>query len=492
MQAPQTAETSRRFAGILWQSLRLVTFFTGLRAPPRRVTPGLIVLLAMLDIGAVVAGGYLAAPDGSVFEASGLPACLAAQGLILMVAAVLGPWLEGGGGALDRLAIAFGAVLWIDLIWLLLQFWPAALDRLDEVWPTPLPLAGVLGSWLALALCFAWSRQTSDFRRGFVVALVLLIAVGAPASMLDRGAPVWLAPAGESDAEADGGAQALHVDENLLYGEADLLQQAIDGLAPRTPGRINLYFIGFAGNGEQLVFTREVTFVKALFEERFSAAGHAIALMNNASTPGQVPLATATSLRAALMAIGERMSDSDIVVLFMTSHGSRETGVNVAMPPFEFEDIDPKALAEMFDAAHIRQRVVIISACYAGIFVAPLANPNTLVITAADATHTSFGCSNEADFTYFGRAYFHDALISTDSLSDAFNKALPLIADRETQQGFEHSNPQMALGSALARTLERFASQKPAAARPAPRAEHVSLMFHYSNRRADYAAPARA
>jgi hypothetical protein len=40
----------------------------------------------------------------------------------------------------------------------------------------------------------------------------------------------------------------------------------------------------------------------------------------------------------------------------------------------------------------VRHKVVVISACYSGVFIPRLANPNVLVITAADADHSSFGC----------------------------------------------------------------------------------------------------
>jgi len=39
-----------------------------------------------------------------------------------------------------------------------------------------------------------------------------------------------------------------------------------------------------------------------------------------------------------------------------------------------------------------------------------LANPDTLVITAADADHPSFGCRDKAKWTYFGNAFFNIAL----------------------------------------------------------------------------------
>jgi Peptidase C13 family len=63
--------------------------------------------------------------------------------------------------------------------------------------------------------------------------------------------------------------------------------------------------------------------------------------------------------------------------------------------------LTPPALRQMFDASGAKYRVVIISACYSGVFVPVLANPRTLVITAAAADRSSFGCEDRATWTYF-------------------------------------------------------------------------------------------
>jgi hypothetical protein len=59
---------------------------------------------------------------------------------------------------------------------------------------------------------------------------------------------------------------------------------------------------------------------------------------------------------------------------------------------------------------------VVISACYSGVFIPWLANPNNLVVTAADANHSSFGCEDRAKWTYFGNAFFNIALRRTTRL----------------------------------------------------------------------------
>ena len=108
----------------------------------------------------------------------------------------------------------------------------------------------------------------------------------------------------------------------------------------------------------------------------------------------------------------------------------------------------------------MRHRVVIVSACYAGIFIPALADPDTLVITAADAKHPSFGCQDGAQWTYFGDAFFNTALRRTGNLTAAFALARTLVRKRERQQGFAASNPQMAGGEDVMRLLNGQSSAR--------------------------------
>ena len=100
----------------------------------------------------------------------------------------------------------------------------------------------------------------------------------------------------------------------------------------------------------------------------------------------------------------------------------------------------------MLSRTGVRNKVVIISACYAGIFIPRIADANTLVITAADADHPSFGCEDKAKWTYFGHAFFNSALRRANNLKDAFHMARSLVLRRELREGFKPSHPQMAGG----------------------------------------------
>jgi len=47
-------------------------------------------------------------------------------------------------------------------------------------------------------------------------------------------------------------------------------------------------------------------------------------------------------------------------------------------------------------------RVISVSACCSGSWIAPLAGDTALVMTAADADHTSYGCGRRSELTFFG------------------------------------------------------------------------------------------
>ncbi len=138
--------------------------------------------------------------------------------------------------------------------------------------------------------------------------------------------------------------------------------------------------------------------------------------------------------------------ESDILFVILTSHGSPD-GLAVTAGRRLTETLKPSRLAEMLERTGVRHNVVIISACYSGVFIPPLVNADTLVITAADANHASFGCQDKAKWTYFGDAFFNVALRRATTLKDAFLVARSLVLKRELRQGFEPSHPQMAGGA---------------------------------------------
>ena len=255
---------------------------------------------------------------------------------------------------------------------------------------------------------------------------------------------------------------ALNV-ETALYRQRPLLDAALAGIEPSAHGKINLYLLAIGGDGSQEVFRREVEFVRAQFDRDFGTRGRSVILVNSRTTPGSVPMATVTSIRESIRAIAARMDrDNDILFLFLTSHGAKDHEFRLNQNAMSLRGLRPKELAEILEQSRIRWKLVLVSACYSGGFVEPLKSDTTMVITAARADRTSFGCEDENDFTYFGRAFFKEALPASASFQDAFGRAQALVGEWEkkdkTPEG-ERSLPQMHSARPIAEHLARWWAQ---------------------------------
>lgn len=287
--------------------------------------------------------------------------------------------------------------------------------------------------------------------------IAALIAWTAPWVAMQPDRQLWYPPRAERD---DFTPRISPADEIRLYSHAELLREHLDALQPERPGVIDLYALTVAGDASQDVFLREVRKVSGLMQSRFDAKGRTLQLINSRHTHDSVPLASVTSVRESLFAVADRMNkDEDILFLFLTSHGSADHKFYLNNWPVKFQDFTPQVLREMLDQSGIRHRVLIVSACYSGGFVEALKNDDTLILTAAALDRTSFGCSNEAEWTYFGKAYFEDALPKTHSFIGAFEAAKPEIEKRERAENQEPSAPQIHVGANIRAKLEAFEKQ---------------------------------
>lgn len=255
---------------------------------------------------------------------------------------------------------------------------------------------------------------------------------------------------------------ALNV-ETALYRQRPLLDAALAGIEPSVQGKISLYLLAIGGDGSQEVFRREVEFVRAQFDREFGTRGHSMVLVNSRTTAGSAPMATVTSIRESIKTIAARMDrDHDILFLFLTSHGGKDHELKLNQNAMSLRGLRPRELAEILEQSRIRWKVVLVSACYSGGFVEPLKSDTTMVITAARADRTSFGCEDENDFTYFGRAFFKEALPASASFQDAFGRAQVLVGEWEkkdkTPEG-ERSLPQMHTARPIAEQLARWWAQ---------------------------------
>jgi hypothetical protein len=229
--------------------------------------------------------------------------------------------------------------------------------------------------------------------------------------------------------------------EQGLLNQGRLLEQALAAVPPSTAA-IELYSLALAGDGKQSVFMREADYVTGMLASRFGAIGQ-ITLANHRDHLADRVMASRETLSRSVQTLAARSGPEDMVFIYLTSHGTSEHELVLDQPRLQLGDLPADELAAVLAPLKGRDKVVVISACYSGGFIPALRDEKTLIMTASRADRVSFGCSEEADFTYFGDALFARALNQTDDLQQAFELASRHVAEREIADNYEASQPQI-------------------------------------------------
>jgi Peptidase C13 family len=304
---------------------------------------------------------------------------------------------------------------------------------------------GVLTAWLGL---FVWRiSQRLQAHRGWVAFTVVALMALQSVETLWLNSSSWqatLSPEGEDRPR-------LMLSQEVFEAQEALLGKALAGLSVDSTAPIQVYGLVYAPYAQD-VFLRESAMVEGVMQQRLGAKGRVVKLVNHASATQDTPWATPRNLQKAVQAIGQTMRrEQDVLLLYITSHGGADHRVASSHWPLEVEDLTATQVRQWLDEAGIRHRAIAVSACYSGGWVEPLRGDGTLVMTAADADHTSYGCGSKSDLTFFGKAVFDEALRRTTSLEEAFAQAVPVIRQREIDAGKDDgfSNPQLAAGAAF-------------------------------------------
>ena len=436
----------RRLLVNLWQGVRLAF----LRPPRPLPSVGQLLALLALGWGCAFLADWRHAPESAQLAPWGVLA-EAARGYFWLLLIGLLAALDRGRLAFLSLAVALAAadvavwVLWLGLV---------------TLWPHFAPASFVTASPYLWQAAFAWqvaiflpALQATRGQLGLTgLCYAGLYTVGLYANLhLLPDYPLF---------EANLTSKVATLDiEDTYYRQASLLRRELAQVVPGTPGRSELFVVTFAGFGEEDVFKREALQVGRILGARFGAESRVVRLINNRATLAELPLANRANLTEVLRTLAMKMQDEDILFLFMTSHGSEDGEFAIKLGDLGLNSLHPAQLRAALDAAGIRWRVVVLSACYSGQFIQALQSPETLLITAAAKDKASFGCAHENAWTYFGEAYFEQALDETASFTAAFARAQAIIGAREKKEGKETSEPQMNVGKAIAPILARFGAQ---------------------------------
>lgn len=229
-------------------------------------------------------------------------------------------------------------------------------------------------------------------------------------------------------------------------------------LAAQSPSATDVFFIGFAGYGQERIFAREIDLAANVVGARYQSGQRSLRLVNDQVDLDAWPIASKPGLRHALLELRQKMGEEDVLFLALSSHGDRGAGIRVSNPGMAPDKLSAQALADMLREADIRWRIIVVSACYAGSFVDELADERSIVIAAAAPDRKSFGCNDSRQLTYFGEAFYRDALGAAPgaapSLRVAFENARTALAQKERSAGIMPSMPRASFGALIEAKLE--------------------------------------
>ena len=239
------------------------------------------------------------------------------------------------------------------------------------------------------------------------------------------------------------------------------LATAADGLLAQRPGMVDAYVVVVALDSDP-VFAREAREAAHVLASRYDAQGRTLLLAGlDGRSFDPLPRGSPETLRTAIAQIAAVMDvQEDALILYITAHGSpgglvyRDRGTVMAA-------LSPVWLDDALRRSRISNRVLIVSACFSGVFVPILASPEGVVITAAAKDRTSFGCASDNDWTFFGDALINHALRKSQPLAAAFGEARGLVSTWETSGKLIPSNPQIAIGAQAAAWLKPIEARMP-------------------------------
>jgi hypothetical protein len=298
--------------------------------------------------------------------------------------------------------------------------------------------------------------------RGWSVTALAIAGAMMPASaqMIQRLQP---RPILDDPVTRANGAAQLERDRPAGWALAEhrRLEKALAALQPERKGLVDAYVVSIALDSDP-VFGREAREAGRVLARRYDAVGRTVVLASgDGSGPATTHRGSPDALAAVLARVAELMNPAeDVLVLYATTHGA-PFGIAYTDGEMGSAMISPKWLRNTLVQLGIRNRLLIISACFSGIFVPPLSSDDGVVLSAASSSRTSFGCVSENDWTFFGDAMINHALRKPQPIAAAFAEARSLVGEWEARGRLIPSEPQASFGAGAARWLAPLEARMP-------------------------------
>mgnify|MGYP006265929725 CR=1 FL=1 len=253
-----------------------------------------------------------------------------------------------------------------------------------------------------------------------------------------------------------------------MLDQRERLDAALGELRAQRPGTVDAYVVTVALDSDP-VFAREAREAGRVLSRRYGADGRTLVLAGPDGTRDDRPHGSIEALALSLARIAELMDPAeDALVLYTTSHGA-PVGLTYHYGDTGYGVLSPERLKAVLEELGIKRRVLILSACYSGIFIPALSGPDSAIMTAAAGNRTSFGCEADNDWTFYGDAMINRALRKPLPLPKAAREANRTIAAWETSLRLFSSLPQFAIGESAKTWLAELEANLPAAGQPVGR-----------------------
>jgi len=134
-------------------------------------------------------------------------------------------------------------------------------------------------------------------------------------------------------------------------------------------------------------------------------------------------------------------------LVYLTGHGAPEGLALSADVPTYF--VRPSRMESMLNSCGGRTTVLVVSACFSGIFNRRgITRDERIVMTASAADLTSFGCSNNNRYTFFDQCFL-DAWPRNNNWGTLADEVRNCVRETERDGDFPASNPQSFFGAGL-------------------------------------------
>ena len=172
-----------------------------------------------------------------------------------------------------------------------------------------------------------------------------------------------------------------------------------------------------------------------------------LSLNNAVSSSNSFEAASKPNVRAALEALAQTVDPQGLAIVLLSSHG----GVGLLEMNSRGKDQAPLSSWELrnwLEPLGKTKTLIIISACHSGSFIRALAAPNRIILTAARADRSSFGCNFASGNTYFIEEMLKVNYSPSISINELFSQTKTTVAARELRMRLTPpSEPQAFVGA---------------------------------------------